>query len=81
MVRFQTMQNHPELFNNTDSYAAAGQNFQFYFPEAGGPMEWIIWDVNWTMVTQTLPPVFTFQQVDIQSNKFENNERKEINEK
>lgn len=39
------------LFNNTDSYAQSSQNFLFYFPEAGDPMEWIIWDVSLTMGT------------------------------
>jgi hypothetical protein len=37
------------LFSNTDSYAQSGQNYLFYFPQSGGPMEWIIWDVSLSM--------------------------------
>jgi CotH kinase protein/Lamin Tail Domain len=40
------------LFNNTDSYAQSGQNYLFYFPQAAGPMEWILWDVSLSMGTR-----------------------------
>jgi hypothetical protein len=34
------------LFGNLDSYIGSGRNFYFYFNQATGKIEWIIWDTG-----------------------------------
>lgn len=34
------------LFANLDSYTGSGRNFYFYFNQATGKMEWIVWDTG-----------------------------------
>ena len=40
------------LLGNADSYVQSAQNYLVYFPEAGGPMEWIQWDVSLSLGTR-----------------------------
>jgi spore coat protein CotH len=47
------------LFSNTDSYVQNGQNYLIYFPEAGGPMEWILWDVSLSMSSKNITRALT----------------------
>lgn len=47
------------LFSNTDSYVQNGQNYLIYFPEGGGPMEWILWDVSLSMSAKNISRALT----------------------
>lgn len=40
------------LLGNADSYVQSAQNYLVYFPEGGGPMEWIQWDVSLSLGTK-----------------------------